>query len=51
MIRDNVKYIAVLLFLLIACSNSYSPKAVSQNFLNAFKEKKFDEAKIALSGS
>ena len=46
MIRINVKYVAVLMFLLlIACSNSYSPKTVAQNFLNAFKQKKFDEAK------
>jgi hypothetical protein len=45
MIKYNVKYAAVLLVVLIACNNSYSPKAVAQNFLNAFKEKKFDEAK------
>jgi hypothetical protein len=45
MIKHNVKYVAVLLVVLIACNNSYSPKAVAQNFLNAFKEKKFDEAK------
>lgn len=36
---------SIFIFLLVSCQNSYSPKAVAAKFLNAFKEKKFDEAK------
>ncbi|HKR06295.1 MAG TPA: hypothetical protein VJY62_16790 [Bacteroidia bacterium] len=36
---------AVFVFLFTSCQNSYSPRSVAEKFLNAFKEKKFDEAK------
>ncbi|MEP7168320.1 MAG: lumazine-binding protein [Bacteroidota bacterium] len=43
--NEKIKFIALLFFLLSSCHNNYSPKAVAENFLEAFNQKKFDEAK------
>ena len=40
-----VKFFAATIVLLVSCNGSYSPKLAAENFLTAFSQKKFDEAK------
>jgi hypothetical protein len=40
-----LNFFVIIMFSLASCSRGYSPKSVAANFLNAFSQKKFEEAK------